>query len=530
MITKTKMSVGTKKKINEAFMQMFYVDLQPFSMVEDTGFRNFVKALNPTFEIPSRKNVSKTLIPSAYANCMEDTKLAAGKIKSVCLTTDGWTSRTNESYLAVTAHFINDDFFLKKMLLDCSPFSPSHTADNLATYLRKITDEWGLSDKILLVVSDNAANITCAVKERLKWKHWGCFGHTLNLIVKDALKVVEQLIKKIRTIVAHFKRSSQATQKLMDCQKQCGINEPKKILQDVVTRWNSTFYMLERFVDLEQHIRSVLGLLDTHLTPLRIEEWEVVKELLLVLRPFENATKASSGDGYISASLVIVLINGLLGVCNTLRTKSLTKVAQEVLESLITGINNRLANIEYSQSLSLSTFLDPRFKTLAFDSPRAAETAKSLAINYVSNLIQNELQKNRPIPTEAEHTQTEETDTEESELSIWGTLSKKVCREADKQKGTSRSRAILEIQRYMEDEILDRKKDPIEWWRDRRYQYPYLSQIVQLKMCSVGTSVPCERLFSKAGLIIDEKRTRLSAHKAQQLLFLSVNYTFSKNA
>lgn len=71
--------------------------------------------------------------------------------------------------------------------------------------------EWDLLHKINFAVSDNAPNVCNAVQTQLSWKHYGCFAHTLNLIVKDAFITLE----KIRRVVAHFKRSTQAAEKLM---------------------------------------------------------------------------------------------------------------------------------------------------------------------------------------------------------------------------------------------------------------------------------------------------------------------------
>lgn len=83
-------------------------------------------------------------------------------------------------------------------------------------------------------------------------------------------------------------------------QKNNGIKEPKKLLQDISTRWNSTFYMLEHFRELETPIRGTLGLLDYAPIGLNLNEWVVIKKCLQVLQPFEEATRVVGGEQYVS--------------------------------------------------------------------------------------------------------------------------------------------------------------------------------------------------------------------------------------
>jgi hypothetical protein len=75
----------------------------------------------------------------------------------------------------------------------------------------------------------------------------------------------------------------------------------------------------------------------------------------------------------------------------------------------------------------------------------------------------------------------------------------------------------------LEEDYLDRKECPIQWWRENRGLYPLLSELAKKKFNFVGTSVPCERIFSKAGNLITERRTRLSGQRVEQILFLNVN-------
>ncbi|CAH1107048.1 unnamed protein product [Psylliodes chrysocephalus] len=61
---KKKMGPSFRKKIDECLIiiiiLLFTHDFQPFSVVEYYGFKKFVSALNPSYELPSRKTISNT--------------------------------------------------------------------------------------------------------------------------------------------------------------------------------------------------------------------------------------------------------------------------------------------------------------------------------------------------------------------------------------------------------------------------------------------------------------------------------------
>lgn len=515
-----KMTFDTQQKIDDALIKMITKDFQPFKMVEDEGFRNFVHLLNPSYKIPNRHTLSKVHIPALYQKCLYEMKeLIKTDAVSGCITTDCWTSRSNLGYIAITFHFIDNNFGLRSVLLGCNEFSENHTSLNLSTQIKLALEEWDLKDKITFAVSDNANNIKRALSI-LELKHFGCFAHTLNLIVQGALIVESNLLEKIKTIVTHFRKSTLANKKLSNYQLSNGAKEPKKLLQDVNTRWNSTLYMIERFVELESAISGTLGLLDNPTDGLTLDEWKVTKELCTVLRPFEEATKAVSGDKYMTASMVIVLSEGLKNVCNQLQNESLQTRVNIVINRLLSGMQerDRWVNIIGSHTLVRCTFLDPRFKNIPF-TQNHLQLIKSDIIERIASIISSNRSENEVEPTLL--TPTAPLTENEKEFSIWSSIDSKISQ--IQPTGTSTSRAIIEVQRYLEDDIQNRNTDPLKWWKDNKHNYPYLSQLARRTLCCLGTSVPCERVFSKAGLLISDRRRRLSSNKVEMLLFLNQN-------
>lgn len=314
-----KMTIDTQKKIDNALLKMMTKDFQPFSILEDEGFKELVQLLYPSYKIPNRHTLSKVQIPALYQKCLNETKdLIKSEAISGCITTDCWTSKSNVGYNAITFHFIDEHFGLKSVLLGCHEFSENHTSLNLSNKIDMTLKEWTLQDKTIFAVSDNASNIIKRALSILQLKHFGCFAHTLNLILQGALVLESNLLEKIKMIVTHFRKSTSANKKLSNYQISIGAKVPKKLLQDVSTRWNSTLYMIERMIELESSICGTLGLLDNPPEGLTVDEWKIIKEISIVLRPFEEATKAVSGDKYMTASIVLVLAQGLKNVCDEL--------------------------------------------------------------------------------------------------------------------------------------------------------------------------------------------------------------------
>jgi hypothetical protein len=109
----------------------------------------------------------------------------------------------------------------------------SHTGDNLNIYFQATQDRWGLEDKVEVIVTDNASNITNGV-EFSEHKSIRCAAHTLQLAVNDCLedKKIKDLLKKCRAIVTLFRQSTKLNEKLKKKQEKTNLNE-LKLIQDV---------------------------------------------------------------------------------------------------------------------------------------------------------------------------------------------------------------------------------------------------------------------------------------------------------
>ena len=238
-------------------------------------------------------------LPKMYLSKRAELEEQLKSIEYCSITTDLWTSRATEGYITITAHFITNTWKMKSVVLKTSPVNESHTSENISAVLREVMDEWKLSDKIHCATTDSASNIKRAIRMN-KWNHLACFAHTLNLIVTDAIKHDEdlaELIQKVKNIVSYFHKSSKATDNLKINQNRLNIPN-HKLIQQVDTRWNSVYYMLERYLEQEEAIRTTLCRLDRNDLIIPNEKNTMIQEILSTLQPFVAVTTEMSAEKY----------------------------------------------------------------------------------------------------------------------------------------------------------------------------------------------------------------------------------------
>ena len=179
----------------------------------------------------------------------------------------------------------------------------SHTAE----HLKSIAIKWKINEKIIAVITDNAANVLAAVR-LTGWRSIPCFAHTLNLIVQD--EKIADLRQRCRHIVTLFKQSVRATGKLSELQRDSNKSE-RKLVQEVETRWNSSYYMMQRIVEEYREVKLALCSLDREDLLISTSDVKFLEEAINLLKPFEEATCEISSDQYTLLSKVVPLARSL---------------------------------------------------------------------------------------------------------------------------------------------------------------------------------------------------------------------------
>lgn len=104
------------EKIGDAFAEMIIMDGLPFAFSKKPGFRKLMSEACPRFTLPSRRTTIRDCVRIYYR---EKEKLKRFFIEScdrVSLSANTWTSMQQQSYMCVTARFLDTDWKLHKRI------------------------------------------------------------------------------------------------------------------------------------------------------------------------------------------------------------------------------------------------------------------------------------------------------------------------------------------------------------------------------------------------------------------------------
>ncbi|GKE42118.1 zinc finger BED domain-containing protein RICESLEEPER 2-like protein, partial [Tanacetum coccineum] len=128
-----------------------------------------------------------------------------GNVGQICLTTDTWTSLQRINYMYLTTHYVDNEWVLRKKVLNFFPMS-SHRGVDIGKAMEMCLLKWGIESNVFTITVDNATTNNVAVAYlKNKFANWE----------KSVLEEIEK------------------------CQSTKGL------ILDVPTRWNTTYLMLE---------------------------------------------------------------------------------------------------------------------------------------------------------------------------------------------------------------------------------------------------------------------------------------------
>ena len=354
------------KEKHKGIITMMITDLKPFSMVNDPGFLNFCKMMDPRFTVGS-DSYYRGLVDKCYTRgkAKLEAKLKEDNPPFVSIQLDGWSTHKH-GYIGLLVNYISG-WRRVCLCLACGPFDQSHTGEAVGQWVEHQCDMWNITDKVNFVVTDTASNMVKMMEYLPTHFRWGeCLNHVMQLSIKDELlekPAIKSLCNSCREICTFANKSVLLSKAITDHQKATGKENAKclNLVQDVVTRWNSTYLMLDRFLVLQESVKSIL--LDPEWkkklkVTIRADDWLLMDRVVKILKIFQDATvQFSSSSACISE--VVPTVSSLLYALGP--GGSGDQGVKDLKRRLHANILHRLGDKEMDEAYSVATLLDPRF-------------------------------------------------------------------------------------------------------------------------------------------------------------------------
>ncbi|XP_035992599.1 zinc finger BED domain-containing protein 4 [Fundulus heteroclitus] len=349
--------------ITRVIAEEIILDDEPLSLVSKVGFRRTIQHLEPRYSMPSRHYILEKTIPQIHKDVRSYIEKQVETATALSFTTDIWSCAHRPlSLLSLTAHWIGPDLNPKRAVLHAREFRGSHTANAITAAMEHMLLAWKIDKKrVHVVLRDNAANMKKAM-DQLGVPSLGCFAHTLQLVVQHGLlaqRAVSDAIANGRKIVTHFKHSPKAYSKLEDVEEELNV-EPKRLQQDVKTRWSSTKMMIDSLVHCKRALQAYASDSDSNLpATLTGNQWSLLEKTATVLKPFQEMTAEVSAASATAADV----IPSVRVLTRFLESESEEhRGLQTMKATLLDAVHTRFDYMETEPLYAVATMLDPRYK------------------------------------------------------------------------------------------------------------------------------------------------------------------------
>lgn len=543
---------------------IFLVCYIPSQVVENPEFIDLMRNLRPRVDLPYRRRLLESL--REMKGTLDKTILEKLVDQHVSVTTDGWTSSSNDTYMSFTCSFLTAEFELEALCLECKKHGGRTTAEDLEEAVKAMIQRNALKGRVLALTTDCEPSMVktgrlLAASEGIT--HIGCCCHRLESITSQAFNGpgVSKALALARAVVMRYTMSSQAADRL---EQMCGICNitSLKVVQDVSTRWSSTQASAGRLLYLRRPITEHERI--DNISPLLLEkDWEVLGMVVPLLEPFMVMQKELEASKEVTGSLVIPYMHDLRRdldeavdrlKAHDCPADSITAAAKRDVvlcgKALQGDFNRRwgdghdvLTHQEgprrqpcgFRKEQVLATAMDPRSKSLygidAYEHPdvwqAVADATVEIALHNkpATSTPSDGGRSGSPITVDPAPRTRRRGFAAAAEAHAQGGA-------AGATEGSSDSRRQLEsiVERELESfkstpgislgNAGTTSPSPLEWWRVKSREYPTLALLARRVLCIPASQAQSERVFSAAGQVATSKRSCLDPDNVELMVFL----------
>ncbi|KAJ5355559.1 uncharacterized protein N7496_012771, partial [Penicillium cataractarum] len=468
----------------------------PFQLIEHPEFRALLEMarLAPCFpEIPTATTVRRHLqeiVEERQYTLLQ--KLPNSAKLSIAL--DCWTSPFRQAFMAITGYFIDQDTVLLDLLekhritervLTITTDNVSNNGTLLGS-LQEVVESLQLPSSIPLSLKELLGQMDANPgneREEIEWTEKGHIARQENRKIVDTLN-------KVRKVVVYINKSPQRRESFIRLQ----TKEPKLMpIQDVRTRWNSTFLMLRRARRLQSAFDDFCVQFNLADVKIDRDEWRQVDYLLSITYPFFKFTSSLSAT-------TDVTIHNVFGIYNALFThidKAKVQLARKkvgwkrVMKSALDRARDKLTEY-YGKTddipgdlYAIATILGPRNKLEFFT---ISEWEPHWGPRYKQSL-EAYIQPYRPT------------------VSLQSNVT-----------------APDELTRYLRSSTVE--ATPLVFWKEHQNEYPILASLARDILTTPASGSGVERLFNSARDICHYRRGSLKPQTIKELMLFMCTTKF----
>lgn len=541
--TKFERSDPRQSLISETIAKMIIRDLQPVRIVENEGFRELLKLLEPRYVPEPSHYIQQQLLPAYSYQVQLATKMAISGVESCSITLDLCTSNAvsvsnSSGYLGVTCHFITPDWQIKSTLLSCIPLQNYRDTQRMLTEFDEICHVHGISGKVFRIVVDpsacesrstfrlpgfylhangvvedeeedssdeevgagegmNGTDEQNSLNQCLGRCRIDCFAHSLSHCIREGICSSSQISTTLTKAACFYNYVVAA----VTPEKLSKVFGPGTVgnghRPSVLDRhWNTQLKIMRQMLESLDFLEDIVDRNDLALSS---DEKATLQELVEILEPFEEATDMVQGDKHVSISLALPSVLGL--------RKHLAEVVTHQCTGLVTGLTHaldqKLAGILEDPLFVTATTLDPQFK-LSWSSDR----------DWHKQVLLEEMGKHtQPVSPPESSSDTQPSPSKRSRLFSF-----------IKERPSTQAKSMeQELAAYLHEEPTD--EDPLQYWKRKSIDFPLLSLVAKKVFTVPATATAVERIFCLVGKTLRPEHCRVLPKNLETLIYLKANYS-----
>ncbi|KAI3457083.1 hypothetical protein Pfo_013746 [Paulownia fortunei] len=499
----------------------------PLAMVEDIGFKTFVRNLQPLFDLVTVSGVEADCIEiykKEKQRVYEELDKLPGKVS---LSADRWAANGGTEYLCLIAHYIDDSWELKKKILNFLVIDPSQAEDLLSELIMTSLRTWDIDRKLFSLTIDNHTSydkIVCRIRDQLCQHRFlmcegqlfdvRCAASTVKLLVQDVLETSREITNKVRETIRYVKGSRATQEKFNEIVQLVGINWQKCLSIDNPFQWNSTYMMLEAALEYKEAFPQ----LQEHdpgfsMCPSGID-WDRLRAITSILKFFHEVSNVFVGRKHITANSYFAEI------CDIhLQLIEWCQKSDDFISSLALKLKSKFDEYwkKCSLIMAIAAILDPRFKMklVEYYYPQIYGDSAPDCIDIVSNCMKALYSGHAIYSPLAAHGQSSASDSSGSVVKDRLTGFDRFLHETSISQNTK-----SDLDKYLEEPLFPRSVDfsILNWWKVHEPRYPVLSMMARNILGIPVSKVALESLFDTGDRALDHCWSSMKSDTLQALM------------